>query len=300
MENVIEFIQDCGVFYLLTDHDGKAEGRPFNAIMAAFDNLYIATDRKKAVCSQLKNNPWVQIIAHKPGTRDWIRIDGSAEEQIDSAIKIRMFTACNTLSRLFDAPDHPDYVVFAVKNFVVDWHIESAASSEKTLIPMNKADVLAYLDHYNIRYEIMEHPPLNTIEDVLKADLPRPETVAKNIFLRDDKKRDYYLLTVRGDKRLSTKAFQHQYGTRHLSFADGDELMTYLGLKQGSVSPLGLLNDREHRVHFYLDEDFIEDIIGMHPNDNTATLWMATSSLTELLENFGCTVNLFIPPVIER
>ena len=88
--------------------------------------------------------------------------------------------------------------------------------------------------------------------------------------MRDDKKRNYYLITVKGDKRVDLKKFQKKHGTRRLSFASADDLMAIMGLIPGAVTPLGVLNDEERRVEVCLDRDFLAEPgkIGVHPNDN--------------------------------
>ena len=71
-------------------------------------------------------------------------------------------------------------------------------------------------------------------------------------------------------ERVDLKEFRRTYGTKNLSFAKEEDLMNILGLIPGSVSPLGLLNDKENKVHFYLDKEFTEKdaLIGVHPNEN--------------------------------
>ena len=71
--------------------------------------------------------------------------------------------------------------------------------------------------------------------------------------------------------------------------------MDILGLIPGAVTPLGLLNDREHRVTFFLDRSFLEgsSLIGVHPNDNTATVWLKVRDLLRLLEENGTQITLF-------
>ena len=133
------------------------------------------------------------------------------------------------------------------------------------------------------------------MEELSKVELPYPEADAKNLFVRDDKKRNYYMITVKGDKRVDLKEFAAKYGTRKLSFASAEDLMAILGLIPGAVTPLGLLNDSEHRVTLYLDAEFKNEpnFIGIHPNDNTATVWLKIDDLTRLLEENGSEVNFF-------
>ena len=113
-------------------------------------------------------------------------------------------------------------------------------------------------------------------------------------FVRDDKKRNYYLITVIGSKRVDLKEFKKKHGTRALSFASADELLQFLKLTPGGVTPLGLLNDEACAVRLYLDKEFTEGegIIGVHPNDNTATVAMKTEDLLVLLGEHGTQVEI--------
>ena len=159
---------------------------------------------------------------------------------------------------------------------------------------MIKQAIYNYLNEKNIWYEITEHEAVYNMEELSKVELPYPEADAKNLFVRDDKKVNYYLITVKGNKRVDLKEFRKNNGTRNLSFASADDLMAIMGLIPGAVSPLGILNDNELKVHFYMDKDFIGDsnLIGIHPNDNTATVWMKTSDLIEIIKEHGNEVNV--------
>lgn len=152
---------------------------------------------------------------------------------------------------------------------------------------MNKEETYCYLTDRNIPYEKTEHKAVFNMEELNALELPYPEWDAKNLFVRDDKKRNYYLITVKGDKRVNLKEFRKQHGLRALSFASADELFDIMGLLPGSVTPLGILNDTEHRVHFFLDSAFEGNKIGIHPNDNTATVWMQAKDLLELIRKHG-------------
>ena len=79
---------------------------------------------------------------------------------------------------------------------------------------MTKEETYAFLRENGIAYECMEHEAVYNMEECAKLQLPHPEDEAKNLFVRDDKKRNYYLITVRGDKRVDLKAFRQAHGTR--------------------------------------------------------------------------------------
>ena len=108
---------------------------------------------------------------------------------------------------------------------------------------MNKQELYQFLDEQKIEYSVIEHAPVYTVEEAEKLCLPHPEAGAKNLFLRDDKKRNYYLLTVRDALPIDLKQFQERIGSRRLSFASEEDLMRFLALKKGAVTPFGVLND---------------------------------------------------------
>ena len=157
---------------------------------------------------------------------------------------------------------------------------------------MNKQEIYNQLTALGIPYEITEHEAVYTMEDLAKVPLAHPEAEAKNLFVRDDKKQHYYLITVPGDKRVDLKLFQKQQGMRKLSFGSSDDLMALLKLTPGAVTPLGLLNDPDRRVELYLDRDFADRLISIHPNDNTATICLQTADLIRLLTQSGSIVHL--------
>ena len=153
---------------------------------------------------------------------------------------------------------------------------------------MNKSETLHYLDQLAIKYEIVEHPAVYNMAEMEKIALPHPEADAKNLFVRDDKKRNYYLLTIKGDKRVNLQQFREENGTRRLSFASPQDLKEKLGLEPGSVTPLGLLNDPRHEIPFYLDSYFSQQPrIAVHPNDNTATIWLKPQALIHFIKDLG-------------
>lgn len=159
---------------------------------------------------------------------------------------------------------------------------------------MNKQEIYNFVKNKNIWYEITEHKAVFNMDELSEIEMPYPEYDAKNLFVRDDKKRNYYLITVKGSKRIDLKEFKNKNNTRHLSFASEEDLMNIMNLIAGSVTPLGLLNDSDLKVTFYLDKDFLKDkqIIGVHPNDNTATLWLKVQDLIDIIEEHENQVNV--------
>lgn len=157
---------------------------------------------------------------------------------------------------------------------------------------MNKQETYQYLKDHNIPFEITEHRAVYNREELESIDLPYPEGDAKNLFVRDDKKKNYYLITVKGDKRVNLKDFRKAHGLRPLSFASPEDLKKYMDLTPGAVTPLGLLNVEEAPITLYLDSEFKDSIIGIHPNENTATVWLQGDDLVTLLRENGCEVEI--------
>ena len=153
---------------------------------------------------------------------------------------------------------------------------------------MNQLEVYDFLTSRGIEYEVTEHGAVFNMEEMSHVELPHQEADAKNLFVRDDKKRNYYLITVRGDKRVDLKKFREEHSTRQLSFASENDLMSLLDLIPGAVTPLGILNDSEKKVKLFLDEELLKcGLIGVHPNDNTATVWLKTTELIDIITEHG-------------
>ncbi len=159
---------------------------------------------------------------------------------------------------------------------------------------MDKQQIYDYLKQENVWYEITEHEAVYNMAELSNIEIPYPECDAKNLFVRDDKKKNYYLITVKGDKRVDLKEFRKNNNTRALSFASADDLMDIMGLVPGAVTPFGLLNDSECKVTLFLDNAFMNDLglIGIHPNDNTATVWLKIKDLIKLIQQHGNRVNI--------
>lgn len=156
---------------------------------------------------------------------------------------------------------------------------------------LDKQAIFGLLNEKAIPFTFTDHPAAHTIEEIDGMALPHPAHVVKNLFLRDDKKRNYYLLCLRKDKTADLKKLRVLLESRPLSFAGEGDLAAFLGLSKGAVTPLGILNDAECRVQLVLDADLKAlAFIGVHPNTNTCTLWLQTMDLVRLSEDTGHTV----------
>ena len=160
---------------------------------------------------------------------------------------------------------------------------------------MNKQQIYDYLQENSIWHEITEHKAVYNMAELAEVPCPYPEADAKNLFVRDDKKQNYYLITVKGEKRVNLKAFRKAQGTRNSSFASAEDLLERLALIPGAVTPLGVLNDETRSVQVFLDQDFLQEpgLVGVHPNENTATVWLKTEDLIRIIREHGNEVVTF-------
>ncbi len=150
-----------------------------------------------------------------------------------------------------------------------------------------KKEIYALLDERGIEYEAIEHEAVYNMEEADALNLPHREAGSKNLFIRDDKKRNYYVVVIPEDDRLDLKALREKLQSRPLKFCQEHELMELMGLIPGQVTPFGTLNDKEHKVKVIFDEYFRNGLMDAHPNDNTATLILKTQDVVRVLDEFG-------------
>ena len=142
--------------------------------------------------------------------------------------------------------------------------------------------VYDFLDALGISYQRIDHEAANTMEACAAIDEVLDATICKNLLLCNRQCNDLYLLLMPGDKPFKTKDLSSQIGSSRLSFAAPEYMEAYLDITPGSLSVLGLMNDKEHRVQLLIDEDVLKgEFIGCHPCINTSSLRLKTSDLTE-------------------
>lgn len=153
---------------------------------------------------------------------------------------------------------------------------------------MGKEEIVRFLREGGYVFDMVEHEAVFTMEGMEALELPFGDDVVKNLFLRDDKKRNYYLVVMPEDKPANLKELRARLEARPLRFASEDDLGQYLGLRGGAVSPFGVLNDEEAVVQVVFDEELRDYAgLGVHPNDNTATLHVKLADMVEIVEGHG-------------
>lgn len=152
-------------------------------------------------------------------------------------------------------------------------------------------EILDKLNELNIEYELVEHPAAFTMEDIAVANLSSYGHIAKNLVLRDVKGTRNMLVVLHGDKRADLRLIRDEIQSTKLSFASDERLKKFLNVSKGSVSPFGVIYDTEKELEIYFDSDLKnEEIVGCHPNDNRATVFLKFSDLVKYIENSGHTI----------
>ena len=150
----------------------------------------------------------------------------------------------------------------------------------------NEREIRAYrfLDALGVEFDRTDHPdePATTMEVCARIDAVLNVRICKNLFLCNRQKTKFYLLIMPGDKPFKTKELSGQMGISRLSFADEKAMGELLDLRPGSVSVLGLMNDKDIMVQLVIDEDVLgEEYFGCHPCENTSSIRFKTADLTE-------------------
>ena len=148
--------------------------------------------------------------------------------------------------------------------------------------------VLNKLKELEISYDMYEHPPLPTIEMALEYWKDLPSTHCKNLFFRNHKGNKHYLVVFECHQQMAIHQIEKMLKQGKLSFASEQRMEKYLGLRPGSVSPFGLINDTEKHVKLFLDKNLKDaPCLSFHPNDNSASLVIKNEDFIKFLQHWG-------------
>lgn len=152
----------------------------------------------------------------------------------------------------------------------------------------NRLRVFDFLNELAIEYELIEHPAAPTIAEAMKYWKSIDAAHCKNLFFRNHKGNKHYLVVFDARQQLAIHELEKRLKQGKLSFASEKRMGKYLGVYPGSVSPFGLINDKENHVHLFVDARLQTcQRISFHPNDNTASLVIAFSDFLKVLANSG-------------
>jgi len=158
---------------------------------------------------------------------------------------------------------------------------------------IKKNDILKILEKKEIKYTIYKHEPFYTVEDSNKKRSEMIGAHTKNLFLKN-KKNQFVLFSCNENSIVNLKNFSKSIGLKNLSFAKPEYLLKFLGIKPGSVSPFGLLNDSDNIVDFYLEEVLENSTdINFHPLINTSTISLKTKDFISFMIENKKKINIF-------
>ena len=142
--------------------------------------------------------------------------------------------------------------------------------------------VYDFLDSLGVTYQRIDHEAAMTMEACEEIDRTLEAMICKNLLLCNRQETQFYLLMLPGDKVFKTKNLSAQIGSSRLSFAKAEYMGKYLDITPGSLSVLGLMNDKDRMVRLLIDEDVLTgEYIGCHPCINTSSLRLRTKDLVE-------------------
>ena len=149
-------------------------------------------------------------------------------------------------------------------------------------------ELYTLLNQLGIAYEYAEHPAAPTIAIAKQFWVGTNSKHCKNLFFRNHKGNQHYLVLLDCDCDMNIHAIEKQLHQGKLSFASPERMMKYLGVTPGSVTPFGLINDKEHHVHVFLDKNLQRyEKISFHPCVNTASIAIARTDLIKFLDHMG-------------
>lgn len=162
--------------------------------------------------------------------------------------------------------------------------------------------VYDFLDKLGITYMQVDHEPAMTMEACEAVDKALGTAMCKNLFLCNRQQTDFYILLMPGDKVFKTKDLSAQLGVSRLSFASGEFMEKFLDITPGSLSVLGLMNDKDFRVRLVIDAPVLDsEYVGVHPCINTSSLRLKTSDLMEkIIPAMGHEPTIVQLPILEE
>lgn len=151
---------------------------------------------------------------------------------------------------------------------------------------MKYIEVETLLERANVPYRVQEHEAVFRVSESSKV---LPEKVpTKCLLLQEQGGERVFMVAMRGDVRLDLKKLAHQLGVKRLKFVDAEHVEQYVGVRPGSVSIFGLLNDSDGRVEVLVDTGLLDaEEVGFHPNVNTATIYVAPAALETIINQMN-------------
>uniref|UniRef100_A0A8D0H5E2 PrdX deacylase domain-containing protein 1 n=1 Tax=Sphenodon punctatus TaxID=8508 RepID=A0A8D0H5E2_SPHPU len=137
----------------------------------------------------------------------------------------------------------------------------------------------------------VEHPAVFTVEEMMLHVQHLKGAHSKNLFLKDKKKKGFWLVTVLHDRQINLNDLAKKLGvgSGSLRFADETAMVEKLKVGQGFATPLALFCDHGD-VKFVLDAGFLEgghEKVYFHPMTNSATMGLAPKDFLQFVKSTG-------------
>ena len=158
---------------------------------------------------------------------------------------------------------------------------------------ITKSDLLLQFTENNIEFDIYDHDALYTVEDSIKLRGKIEGAHTKNLFLKN-KKNNFFLFSCIESTIVDLKKLKNVLNLGNISFAKDLYLENILGVKPGSVTPFGLINDKENKVSFFLDKNILKHTkVNFHPLINTSTVSLCVVDFLSFMKKNNKLVNIF-------
>tara|TARA_B100001123_G_scaffold269041_1_gene299402 strand:+ start:15 stop:524 length:510 start_codon:yes stop_codon:yes gene_type:complete len=158
---------------------------------------------------------------------------------------------------------------------------------------LSEKKLLTLIKEKGLDFKLYTHEPLYTVEESIKYRGTIDGAHSKNLFLKN-KKNQFFLFSCIENTPINLKKISKSLTLGNISFANENYLSLYLGIKPGAVTPFGLLNDKENKVTFYFDSNFLKNqIVNFHPLTNTSTISMKSKDFIDFLIENKKKVNIY-------
>ncbi len=163
------------------------------------------------------------------------------------------------------------------------------------------SDFYRFLAENSIAHEHHDHPPVYTVDEARRLVPPLPGAKTKNLFLRDKKGKQHYLVVVPADKRIDIQELPRVLGSSRLSFGSPARLRQYLGVEPGAVTIFAIFNDPKREVELVIDRALWQaDAFQFHPLVNTSTLVISRENLDRFIAKTGHAARILEVPGTEK
>ncbi|MGL6106741.1 prolyl-tRNA synthetase associated domain-containing protein [Romboutsia sp.] len=165
----------------------------------------------------------------------------------------------------------------------------------RSVLRESEVKIYNILEHLEVPFEVYEHEPVCSAEQLEILDSIAKGHNCKNLLLKNAKQEEYFLVVVKGDKKVDLQNLKDQIGSKKLSLASEIALYNTLKLRPGSVNPFSVINDLYRKVDILIDEELLDgQNLNFHPGINTKTVNVPLDGFEKFLDYVGYNFNSII------